>query len=106
MSISRLDEFFCYNLPIQVSPDGKGGTRVLLYQPRKERITAWLSLEGCDGVLPEDATREQFFNRAAEAYENLAKLMRHAAAEPKALIYYPDGRPTLDTHTATLREDY
>lgn len=90
--MSSLDDFFRYNLPIQASPNDAGGTRILLYLPRKERLNGWASLAD---ILPEGATREQFFNRAADIYENLAKLMRHAATEPKAFIYYPDGKPTV-----------
>tara|TARA_R110000822_G_scaffold112771_6_gene243759 strand:+ start:468 stop:749 length:282 start_codon:yes stop_codon:yes gene_type:complete len=89
--MSNLDNFFAYNLPIQAATNRAGETRILLYLPRKERLNGWADLSD---ILPEGATREQFFNRAADIYENLAKLMRHAATEPKALIYYPDGKPT------------
>ena len=90
--MSSLDDFFRYNLPIQVTTNYAGKTQILLYLPRKERLNGWASLAD---VLPEGATREQFFNRAADIYENLAKLMRHAATEPKAFIYYPDDAPSV-----------
>jgi len=88
--MSAADDFFTYNLPIQVIPDDSGETRVLLYLPRKEMLNGWAALSE---VLPEDMTREQFFNRAADIYENLARLMRHAATEPRAFVYYPDAEP-------------
>jgi hypothetical protein len=90
--MSAADDFFNYNLPIQVMPNDDGETRVLLYLPRKEMLNGWAAL---DEVLPEGMTRAEFFNRAADIYENLAKLMRHAATEPKAFIYYPDAEPQL-----------
>ena len=87
-----LADFFRYNLPIQVMPDDDGGTKILLYLPRKQRLNGWAYLAD---MLPEGVTREQFFNRAAEIYDNLAALMRHAATEPRALIYYPDADPAV-----------
>ncbi len=90
--MSSLDDFFRYNLPIQVMPDDDGETLILVYMPRKERMAGWMSLAES---VPEGATREEFFNRAADIYENLAKLMRHAATEPKAFIYYPTNAPSV-----------
>jgi hypothetical protein len=89
-----LDAFFRYNLPLQVMPgdDNGGATKILLYLPRKERTNGWADLAD---MLPEGATREQFFNRAAEIFDNLAKLMRHAGGEPRALIHYPDDAPSV-----------
>jgi len=84
------DDFFRYNLPIQVMMDDDGETRVLLYLPRKEMLNGWAAL---GEVLPEGMTRAEFFNRAADIYENLAKLMRHAATESRAFVYYPDAEP-------------
>jgi len=86
------DDFFRYNLPIQVMTDDDGETLVLLYLPRKEMLNGWAAL---DEVLPEGMTRAEFFERAATIYENLAKLMRHAATEPKAFIYYPNAEPQI-----------
>jgi hypothetical protein len=91
-----LDAFFAYNLPIQVMPSEGGGTKVLLYLPRKERTNGWADLAD---MLPEGATRAEFFDRAAKTYENLAALMRHAGAEPRALIYYPDAEPRVADDT-------
>ncbi len=88
--MSAADDFFSYNLPIQVMPNDCGKTNVLLYLPRKEMLNGWAAL---DEVLPEGMTRAEFFERAAAIYENLAKLMRHAATEPKAFVYYPDAEP-------------
>jgi hypothetical protein len=87
-----LDAFFAYNLPIQVMPSGSDGAKVLLYLPRKERLNGWADLAD---VLPEGATRAEFFGQAAEVYDNLAALMRHAATEPKAMIYYPTDAPAV-----------
>jgi hypothetical protein len=87
-----LDAFFTYNLPIQVMPSDDDGAKVLLYLPRKQRLNGWAYLAD---VLPEGVTRAEFFNRAAEVYDNLAKLMRHAATEPRAFIYYPNDAPAV-----------
>jgi hypothetical protein len=87
-----LDHFFTYNLPIQVTPTGTDGAKVLLYLPRKERLNGWADLAD---ILPAGVTREEFFGRAAEVYDNLAALMRHAATEPRAFIYYPADPPSV-----------
>jgi hypothetical protein len=88
--MSAADDFFRYNLPIQVMPGDGMEVRVLLYMPRKERLSDLVDL---DEVLPEGMTREQFFSRTADIYENLAKLMRHAATVPRSYVYYPDAEP-------------
>jgi hypothetical protein len=87
-----LDHFFTYNLPIQVTPIGPNGPQVLLYLPRKERLNGWADLAD---VLPAGVTRAEFFGRAAKIYDNMAALMRHAATEPRAFIYYPNNAPAI-----------
>lgn len=86
--------YWAYNLPLQVWPKHQDpddetspvvGARVLNYMPRKERC------EDCDlDDLLGEQTREEFFMTAALHLENLARLMREAAADPSKLIYYHD----------------
>lgn len=86
--------YWAYNLPLQIwpqheNPDDESspifGARIANYMPRKERC--------CDLDLYEalgDQTREEFFNEAADHLENLARLMREAAADPSLTVYYHD----------------
>ena len=87
-----LEDFFTYNLPIQVTPTGPNGPQVLLYLPWKERLNGWADLAD---VLPAGVTRVEFFIRAAEVFDYMAALMRHAATEPRAFIYYPNDAPAV-----------
>ena len=91
--------YWAYNLPLQVwptyqDPDDEAspvvGTEILNYMPRKERCERIeLDLEGM--------TREEFFERAAQTLENLARLMRKAGRDPSKCVYYPNnGMPEVD----------
>lgn len=84
---------FAYNLPVQVWPtddeDEDDAERVLLYMPRKERCVSLTMAE----LLEDGLTREDLLNASAYWLENLAKLMRRAAADPKFTVYYHDANP-------------
>jgi hypothetical protein len=86
--------YWSYNLPLQVWPRHEDcedadsrvvGARILNYMPRKER---------CETVdlaeLLGEQTREEYFETAALHLENLARLMRKAAADPSFAVYYAD----------------
>lgn len=86
--------YWAYNLPLQVWPQYEQeydettpavGAWILNYMPRKE-YCAILDLEEALG----DQTREEFFETAALHLENLARLMRKAAKDPTATVYYHD----------------
>lgn len=86
--------YWAYNLPLQVwprhrDPDDEDspviGWRVLNYMPRKERCEDLDLAE----ILGEQ-TREEFFESAARHLENLARLMREAAADTEKHVYYHD----------------
>lgn len=86
--------YWAYNLPLQVYPQHENkddesspviSTSILNYMPRKHTCEM-LDLEECfDGLV-----REEFFNKAADILENLAKHMRKAAIDPSHTVYYPD----------------
>jgi len=85
--------YWAYNLPLQVWPRHESDdelapvvdARLLTYMPRRERCEELLLSE-----VIGDQSREEFFEEAARHLENLARLMRVAAKDPKAAIYYHD----------------
>lgn len=91
------ETYWAYNLPLQVWPIHKDpddesspivGTNILNYMARKNQC--------CEMELDEELqeeTREEFFLHAAKILENLAALMRKAAADPGFHVYYPDATP-------------
>lgn len=84
MSANEL--YWTYNLPLQVSPAGDGhGEQILNYMPRKNRCE-FIDLSEVLG----EQTREEFYSTAADMLENLARLMRVAAADPSFMVYYHD----------------
>lgn len=83
--MSEPNPYFTYNLPLQVWPSESGGDRILNYMPRKETCRS-LDLDECRG----EQSRADFLNEAAMHLENLARLMRAAAADPTLNVYYHD----------------
>lgn len=86
--------YWAYNLPLQVWPRHENSedesspvvdARLVNYMPRKECCGELLLSEAIG-----DQSREEFFEDAARHLENLARLMRIAAKDPKATIYYHD----------------
>lgn len=84
--------YWAFNLPLQVWPRHKDDddelspvvdAKLLNYMPRKECCCELLLSD----VLGEQ-TREEFFETAARHFENLARLMRVAAKDPTATVYY------------------
>lgn len=81
------NEFFGYNLPLQVFPTEDGTDAMILnYMPRRESVSHLQLSE----LIDEKFTREKFFEEAALIFENLARLMRLAATDNKLTVYYPD----------------
>ena len=80
-----MNEFFSYNLPLQVWPSEDGGGTILTYMPRKESCIT-LDLDDARG----EQTREAFLLESARCLDNLARLMREAAADPTLHVYYHD----------------
>lgn len=81
--------YHAFNLPLQVWPSEDGSScEVLNYMPRKHgvRMAELSDLMG-------EQSREDFFNKAADGLENLAKLMRRAAVDPVFTVYYHDADP-------------
>lgn len=78
--------YWVYNLPLQVWFDEESDdARIVNYMPRKERC--------CEIQLSEvigNQSKEEFFSQAAFYFDNLARLMREAAAGSKVDIYYHD----------------
>jgi len=87
MSAEKNGLYWAYNLPLQYWP-GEGGedARILNYMPRKERVMDTELELG-------EQTHEEFFNTAADKLENLAKLFRRVAENPKLTVYYHDADP-------------
>ncbi len=82
--------YWSYNVPLQFWPASDGSPdRILNYSPRKARV----SEIDLDEDLLGEQTREQFLNEAAAQLENLAKLMRIAASDPRKHVYYHDKDP-------------
>jgi hypothetical protein len=78
--------YFAFNLPLQVWPTEDGtDARILNYMPRRERCEEMLLSEAIG-----DVTRAEFFEHAAKCYENMARLMRAAGADPAVHVYYHD----------------
>ena len=93
--------YWSYNLPLQLWPHHADpedetseliGYRILNYIPRKEKcVTIDLDEDILNGQ-----TDEEFFIKAAEVLENLARLFRKAAVIPGTTIYYPDEEVTTE----------
>ena len=93
MSEQKNGLYWDYNLPLQVWPEHQDpedenseviDAKILNYMPRKGRC--------CDLKLSDiigEQTREDFFENAAQVFENLARLMRVAAKDINTCIYYP-----------------
>ena len=79
--------YWAYNLPLQYWPGEDGeGARILNYSPRKEMV---VNMDLDTG----EQTHEEFFNTAADKLENMAKLFRKVALNPKLTVYYHDADP-------------
>ena len=87
MSTAKNAIYWAYNLPLQYWPgEADGDARILNYMPRKERV------QNTELELG-DQTHEEFFNTAADKLENMAKLFRKVALNPKLTVYYHDEDP-------------
>jgi hypothetical protein len=91
--------YWNYNLPLQLWPvygddeeepeDDKEEItdyRILNYMPRREGVFHLHLSE----LLGEGESREQYLEKAALVFENLARLFRAAKDDPNMIIYYPD----------------
>jgi len=81
---------FVYNLPLQVWPKDEENPdsveEVLNYMPRRQSTC----MSPLNDMLEDGETREEYLLAAADHLENLARLFRKAAIDPKLTVYYHD----------------